>query len=92
MQLLWLEKRGWDEVMSPKFQEIWQSWEDKLPHMNFLKIPRWNNFNPNASFLELHGFADASKRAYGCCLYLKAVHNEQALVTLILSKSKVASL
>ena len=57
MQLLWLKKRGWDKVISPELQEIWQRWKDKLPHINFLKIPRCNNFNPKASVLELHGFA-----------------------------------
>ena len=40
---------------------------------------------------ELHGFSDSSKKAYGCCLYLKcATKNNLILTSLVASKSRVA--
>ena len=39
---------------------------------------------------ELHGFSDASEKAYGCCLYLKCVTNNNFMSTLLVaSKSRV---
>lgn len=47
----------------------------------------------NAVHVQLHGFADASKKAYGACVYLRSV-DKQGIVSihLLCSKSKVASL
>ena len=40
---------------------------------------------------ELHGFSDASEKAYGCCLYLKCVTKNNFISTsLVASKSRVA--
>ena len=49
-------------------------------------------FSPNSSIFKLHGFADASKLAYGAVIYLRIVRDNQAFVSLQLAKSKVASL
>ena len=41
---------------------------------------------------ELHGFSDASERAYGCCLYLKYVTKNNFISTLLVaSKSRVTT-
>ena len=42
--------------------------------------------------MELHGFADVSKLAYGVLLYLRVFHEEHVIMTLINAKSKVAPL
>ena len=39
---------------------------------------------------ELHGFLDASKKAYGCCIYLKCVTKNNFISTsVVASKSRV---
>ena len=39
---------------------------------------------------EVHGFADASQRAYGCCLYFRVLVEGKYKSTLLIAKSKVA--
>ena len=43
--------------------------------------------------LEMHGFCDASKKAYGACLYIRSIDKSSVVTTqLICSKSRVAPL
>lgn len=57
-----------------------------------LRIPRWLGGGTATSSLEVHGFADASARAYAAVLYLKTITNGRNKVSLIAAKSKVAPL
>ncbi|XP_043263201.1 uncharacterized protein LOC122403641 [Colletes gigas] len=45
-----------------------------------------------AEKIELHGFCDASQKAYGACLYLRTFNNGQWTTKLICAKSRVAPL
>ena len=92
MQSLWQEKKGWDEEIDLDHQIIRRNWERELPPIKQLKLLRWNGYYPQAKFVELHGFADASKLAYGASLYLRVVEEDHVTVTLINAKSKVAPL
>ena len=64
-----------------------------LEHINKWKIPRrlsqgkWLQENSN---VELVAFCDASEKAYGCVVYLKTKDQEQAEVSLVISKVRVA--
>ncbi|XP_065365562.1 uncharacterized protein LOC135958593 [Calliphora vicina] len=40
----------------------------------------------------MHGFADASKRAYGCCIYIRTICDDDVTVHLWSAKSRVAPL
>ncbi|XP_058826809.1 uncharacterized protein LOC131686831 [Topomyia yanbarensis] len=56
-----------------------------------MKIPRWVVSTPSAVCLELHGFCDASEKAYGACIYVRAVSSSGSIhVNLLTAKSKVA--
>lgn len=46
----------------------------------------------NGSTVELHGFCDASEKAYGTCVYLWAVNISEVVVHLVCAKSRVTSL
>ncbi|KAK9679934.1 Pao retrotransposon peptidase [Popillia japonica] len=60
--------------------------------LNHLKINRLV-LCENAERIELHGFSDASEKAYGGCIYLKSIGRDgTAHVHLLCSKSKVAPL
>lgn len=47
---------------------------------------------PQVSTVEMHGFADASERAYAAVLYLRTIVREEVRVSLLLAKTKVAPL
>lgn len=48
---------------------------------------------PNTVEIQIHGFADASKSAYGACVYIRAVDNETKIhINLLCAKTKIAPL
>ena len=57
-----------------------------------IRIPRWSGFTPQCELLEIHGFADASKFAYGAVIYLRLIHSQEVLVTLQVAKTRVVPL
>lgn len=59
--------------------------------MNDMKIPRRVTVD-NPTTFELHGFSDASTKAYGCCVYLKTVTADGVVeVRLLCGKSRSLS-
>nr|CAI5835987.1 unnamed protein product [Callosobruchus analis] len=92
LQLLWLEKVEWDETVSQSLHTSWCKLRDDLPSLNELAIPR-KVISANAWKIELHGFSDSSKDAYGGCLYVRSIDKDGSIeVHLLCSKSKVAPL
>ncbi|KAH9643960.1 hypothetical protein HF086_004221 [Spodoptera exigua] len=92
LQKLWLLRLGWDEPVSQDIQESWDEFVNKLPHLGNLQIPR-HVLCENAKVIEIHSFSDASQSAYGACIYIKSVNeNNDISVKLLCSKSKVTPL
>ena len=57
-----------------------------------LSIPRWTATRSSAQ-VEIHGFCDASEKAYGACLYMRTTEpSGDTKVRLLCSKSRVAPL
>ena len=48
-----------------------------------------SGFTPHCELVEVHGFADASKFAYGAVIYLRLIQNRDVLVTLQVAKTRV---
>lgn len=46
----------------------------------------------NHEELQLYGFSDASEKAYGACLYLRTLNNDEHRSILLCAKSRVAPL
>lgn len=91
LQQLWLEKLSWDESLPYPLHCQWQDYRNQLAALNNLRIPRLAI--PNTANIEMHGFSDASKVAYGGCVYTKAQDDEGRIsVKLLASKSRVAPL
>ena len=61
--------------------------------MEVLRIPRcyrYSDVNDPIVHIELHGFSDASKAAYACCLYLKFVTKSSGTkVSFVAAKSRI---
>nr|CAI5834267.1 unnamed protein product [Callosobruchus analis] len=92
LQLLWLEKVEWDETVSQSLHTSWCKLRDDLPCLNELAIPR-KVISANAWKIELHGFSDSSKDAYGGCLYGRSIDKDGSIeIHLLCSKRKVAPL
>ncbi|XP_076676250.1 uncharacterized protein LOC143373173 [Andrena cerasifolii] len=70
----------------------WEGFQRQLASLNEINIPRRATFGMNDK-VELHGFCDASEKAYGACIYLRSVdENAQGTVRLLCAKSRVAPL
>ncbi|XP_055531456.1 uncharacterized protein LOC129722189 [Wyeomyia smithii] len=92
LQRLWLKKIDWDELIPIEELKIWNKLRFELCAINNLKIPRRVTVN-NTAVYEIHGFSDASRSAYGCCVYLRCITEDGIIeVKLLCGKSRVAPL
>ena len=56
-----------------KWKRLWK----ELPLLEKFRIDRWLGTDDTSSHLELHGFADASKRGYAAVVYLQFEQSSQ---------------
>ena len=71
----------------------WETFQLTLPLLEPLVLPRWTHYHSSHSKVELHGFADASTRAYAASLYLRVISSDGHVTnTMVLAKSKIAPL
>ncbi|XP_075150652.1 uncharacterized protein LOC142224750 [Haematobia irritans] len=89
MQQVWIDATGWDEKLSPETLKKWIAFQSDYSHVNSIKIPRWFQYCPS-SIVQLHGFSDASEKAYAATLYIRIKNNESVSTHLVASKTKVA--
>lgn len=90
MQQIWKDKTDWDECLKPLTLIQWRSFLSDYSNIEKIDIPRWVNFHPDHE-IELHGFCDASEKAYGATLYVRNVSHPFEISThLLASKTKVA--
>lgn len=87
---LWLLRMDWDDLPPPQISHLWEQFISELPLISALKFPRHLGVEKNSK-LTLLAFADASEKAYGCVIYAHVVvENQDPVISLICSKSKVA--
>ncbi|XP_055381380.1 uncharacterized protein LOC129611975 [Condylostylus longicornis] len=91
IQKLWLSRSGWDDDLEKALQDEWQNYRSSLIELEKIKITRWFSYTSTACKMELHGFCDASIKAYAAVVYL-VVTNESGnrQISLVAAKSKVA--
>ena len=93
MQTLWNAKLQWDDPLPHQLQVTWDQLFSQLQQLQDFAVPRWIGQLGKSHQLELHGFSDASERAYAACLYIRTVDNTgNANSILLAAKSKVAPL
>ena len=76
MQSLWHTGMVWDGYLSTPLQKKWQSLLGDLQNLYLISVPRWIGLSANSDIVELHGFSDASDRAYAACLYLRVIDTQ----------------
>ncbi len=90
-QSLWKEGIKWDETLSNELAEEWNSFRNKLKHLEEIRIERWFGFTANGFYIELHGFCDASIKAHGAVVYVKTTDGHgNSRINLVIAKSRVA--
>ncbi|XP_055522628.1 uncharacterized protein LOC129716819 [Wyeomyia smithii] len=91
MQRLWALKLAWDVPLDEPLQRSWKEFCEDLEILRTFSVPRWAAPCMSETNLELHGFCDASERAYGACLFSRTVTATGTItVHLLTAKSKVA--
>ncbi|XP_023245115.1 uncharacterized protein LOC111642837 [Copidosoma floridanum] len=71
---LWLHGLDWDQALPPSITRLWQEFPSELPRVSQLRISRWIRADSSSQW-ELHGFCDASEKAYAAAVYA-VVHNK----------------
>ena len=82
----------WDDTLTREAKERWVLFLNHLKWLNQIRVPRcYFNGHMQPLKIQLHGFNDASKRAYGAVVYTRSVYEDGHIdVRLISSKTKVA--
>ncbi|XP_046141252.1 uncharacterized protein LOC123987702 [Osmia bicornis bicornis] len=90
MQDLWILKCDWDSPLPAEARERWIDYCRSLSSLPTLTISRWFG-SPSESAGQIHGFSDASSRAYAAVIYLRTDEGDgHVRVSLLAAKTKVA--
>lgn len=91
MQQLWLLKCHWDDPLPPDIINHWMLYQSKIAKLKDLQIPRWTTYGSDTIHNALHGFSDASTKAYAATVYLRLIKIDGSVaVSLLAAKTKVA--
>ncbi|XP_071055703.1 uncharacterized protein [Onthophagus taurus] len=92
MQALWKCQLGWDDPIKGDLLNEWLNYVSKLKEIERIIIPRRVLIN-KPTLVELHGFSDASLKAYAECVYVKSKNNDgEVSINLLYAKSRVSPL
>lgn len=91
-QILCVDKIGWDEELKGDLLTRFQSTVSEIKFLHSVQVPRcYFNVYTKPRQIELHGFSDASRRAYAAAVYIRSVYDGGSVqVQLVASKSRVA--
>lgn len=93
IQQLWSIKADWDEQLPTTNEKTWREIQDELSQVGQIKVPRYIFAATKVVKVDIHGFSDASERAYAAAVYVRSVtydHNVQ--VRLWCAKTKLSPL
>ena len=73
-QELWQRGLQWEDRLGDDIADQWRSWKSELSQLSCITIPRHFMGNiESSSSIELHGFGDASTKAYGAAVYIRSI-------------------
>ncbi|XP_032689871.1 uncharacterized protein LOC116853107 [Odontomachus brunneus] len=91
LQELWMAGVGWDDPLPEALSDRWPAYQRDISAVGGVRLPRWTGHTPRATS-ELHGFCDASERAYAAVVYLVVrPPRGPSRSCLLMAKSRVAS-
>ena len=93
-QKLWEKNLSWDDEIPQSLQSEHRTWREQLPVLASKRLPRCY-FRVDIPYLtiQLHGFSDASEKAYSAMVYVRTTYsNQPPAKALVASQTKVAPL
>ncbi|XP_051153762.1 uncharacterized protein LOC127277018, partial [Leptopilina boulardi] len=91
MQELWKTNNSWDDPIPTKLLVEFEQFQGQLGELSNWEIERAVRSQPSDE-TQIHGFADASQKAYGACVYIRCSNEGKHRTILLCAKSKVAPL
>ena len=91
-QELWTRGLDWDQKLLTDLMSSCNKWKEDFKELSNLRIPRcFVSDLTKVNSVELHGFGDASPKAYGAVVYI-VLKDESGIVNvqLVMSKNRVA--
>ena len=90
-QDLCVKELNWDDQLSGEQLVKWKELVNGFRQDRPIIIPRWYSMGlTETSSYSLHGFSDASQRAYAAVVYLRMVTSSGCVVRLVSSKTRVS--
>jgi len=89
-QSTWLMGVDWDTPLDEHHSRFWSDYKRDLPRLAEIRVPRYLPMESRKTATELHGFADASERAYAAVYLRSTIVNQENQVRLVTAKTKVA--
>jgi len=91
-QTLCKDKMNWDQALTESSLMKWKQFTNDLEVIVQISVPRYYYVTVVTPVsVELHGFSDASEKAYAAVVYLKSVYSDGTVSTCIMaSKTRVA--
>lgn len=92
LQKTWESGVDWDEPVSDEIKDVWSSWRSELSQLSEKAIPRCDYLqSKHITHRELHGFCDASEKAYAGVVYLRMTDSDRnCYSSIVMAKTKVA--
>lgn len=93
IQRLWAEKSNWDDPLPPPLAKEWAKIYTELRSVDDIHVPRYVMGTNDVVQTQIHGFSDASTKAYAAALYVRCLHTDGSItVRLLCSKTRLAPL
>lgn len=94
MQKLWLEQVSWDDKINQDLADEWARIRADFKLINDISVERWiHTTAKNKECIQLHGFSDASSRAYAAVVYARVPDpNGEIHISLMAARTRVAPL
>ncbi|GFS96395.1 integrase catalytic domain-containing protein [Trichonephila clavipes] len=80
LQELWSHHLSWDEEIPDSLARQWRVFQEKLPLLTNIKIPRCILI-PQAIDVQVHVFCDSSEKAYCAVIYIRSKDATQTVVS-----------
>lgn len=88
MQNIWRKKLEWDEPLPDQVAAEWKWFCEQIAELHTISFAR--HVTITGGTIELHGFSDAAKHAYGAVIYVRTVFEDEVQVNLLCAKSRIA--
>ncbi|CAG9126303.1 unnamed protein product [Plutella xylostella] len=87
-QQVFMSQIGWDDQLPKDLSKEWMVLREDIININYYQIQRWLG-TVNGDEIELHGFCDASLKAYACVIYCKIKRGDHVSINQVTGKARL---